>query len=254
MVPNEEILARLQQLETTVEGLQVELSARREGQKLAADEGAHYEQQWEKHVGELKDVLCEARDFIKPLREDALHYVSPEDLRALLVKIERAIGSKVESVDPMEDFDASLTLDLLGLVCEEELDYTEIVKWSREQRQEAERWAAQQHAMASDNDIEDSEILPKPVHVRLLQEKSPKRDDLYDVQFTPGSRPHPAVVWAERMKDSPKEWERLHRIEMAARAARSDFRTPKRDHTMSALCRVIDAVELERIKEWEGRS
>lgn len=79
------------------------------------------------------------------------------------------------------------------------------------------------------------------------------RGGLYDVELKPRERTEPPwVTWAKRMKDSPKEWERLHRVERAARATRSDFRTPKRDHTASEMCNVIDAVELERIQEFQG--
>lgn len=55
------------------------------------------------------------------------------------------------------------------------------------------------------------------------------------------------------MKDSPKEWERLHRIEVAARNLGSSFREPNRDRVANTMCNVLSAVELERVQEFQKR-
>lgn len=87
-----------------------------------------------------------------------------------------------EDDEKLED-NPGITLDLLGLVCEEELALEDIQKWTPEQRAEADRWAATQHALASDNEVQD--IPAEPVHVRELRAKSPKKTWLNEVNLSP---------------------------------------------------------------------
>lgn len=70
--------------------------------------------------------------------------------------------------------DPSVLLDILSLVCEEVFTIEDLLAWTPEQRKEAETWAAVQHAVASDNEVD--EIPPMPVHVRELRDRRPKRD------------------------------------------------------------------------------
>lgn len=243
---------QVQGLTARTDQLEVELAMRKQGQALAARDNDHYELDWEKQVTDLKGVIADARAFLKGATS-VLGNDNPV-LRALLVSMESAVGTKVEPKTGFEDFDAQLTIDLLGLVTEHVIPYETIASWTREERMAAERWAAQQHALASDNEFDESEIVPKPVHVRKLEEANPKRDDLSDVDLRVAPlTEHPGVTWAKRMKDSPKEWDRLHRIELAARALRAHYREPDRDMKASEMCRVIDAVELERVQEFQSR-
>lgn len=238
---------RLALLEMKVKDLQVELDARKRGQRLAAEENDIYETAWEQENRKLKELLKEAASFIKTIGSD-----TDEVQIAFLKQIEEAVGRKVGN-NEFEDFDTELTIDILGLVVDCEIPYETVACWTREQKMEAEKWAAEQHAIASDNDIPEP-LMAKPAHVAQLERDNPKRSELYDVVLTPRERTEaPWATWAKRMKDSPKEWERLHRIELAARHARARYRQPDRDHAVGAMCSAIDAVELERIQEFQGR-
>lgn len=57
------------------------------------------------------------------------------------------------------------------------------------------------------------------------------------------------VARAERVAELEAENARLLRVEAAARDLRRSWRENDRDHVASAMCRVIDAVDLERVKE-----
>lgn len=241
---------QIDELKNRVEHLEGKLEDKNRGLALAHDDADFYEQKWAEQIDALKELLKQTASFIKTIGSD-----DDEPQKALLLEIERAVGRKVEPVDVFEDFDAQLTIDLLGLVTEHEIPFETVAAWTREQRMAAEKWAAEQHALASDNDI-PVPLMEKPAHVVELEKNNPKRDDLYDVELKapPGAFVHPGILWAQRMKDSPKEWERLHRIELAARHTRARYRQRDRDQAASEMCRVIDAVELERIQEFQGRS
>lgn len=72
-----------------------------------------------------------------------------------------------------EEDNPEITMDLLLLVTEADFPLAHITAWTPAQRKEAEAWAAQQHLLAADHEFD--EILPKPVHVRELEETYPKR-------------------------------------------------------------------------------
>lgn len=241
---------QIDELKERVAHLEGKLEDKTRGLALAHDDADHYEQKWAEQVDSLKELLKQTASFIKTIGSD-----DDDPQKALLLEIERAVGRKVEPVDVFEDFDATLTIDLLGLVTEHEIPYETVACWTREQRMEAEKWAAEQHALASDNDIPEPHMA-KPAHVIELEKNNPKRDDLYDIEIKapPGPYVHPGILWAQRMKESPKEWDRLHRIEKAAMHARARYRQPDRDQAVSAMCRELDAVGLERIQEFQGRS
>lgn len=173
---------KIADLTARMEALEAELAGRKRGLALAHDESGHYETAWEQENGKLKGHLKRAVAFIQMVGSDG------DDVqRHFIQELNEAIGEKV-GLNEFEIFDAEVTMDILGLVTEHEIPYETVACWTREQKQEAEAWAAQQHAIASDNEL-DEPLFKKPAHVVELEKNNPKRSEIGSVALTPHPMP-----------------------------------------------------------------
>lgn len=122
--------------------------------------------------GVTSPVTIETRMKRLEMNMDMLWTSFRQSRREGLAKTHAGVKPPTELVEEEED-NPQITMDLLGLVTEADFPLAHITAWTPVQRKEAEAWAAQQHLLAADNEID--EILPKPVHVRELEETYPKR-------------------------------------------------------------------------------